>query len=386
MPSTSELPSLVLVCPSNCGSLHLDVQHAGEPLADVLAGEGEVLLLEEVAPLGHVVDGAGQRRLEPGEVGTALVGVDVVHEGEGVLVVPILVLQGDVHVHVVLDGGEGDRLGMERLLVPVEPLDELDQAALGEEGLALGRLLPLILDGDRDAPVEERELPQPVGQGGVVELEDREDLRIRLEPNRRARALGLAQDVELLDRLAPHEPHVVPLPVAVDDDLQPLAERVHHRHADAVQPAGHLVGVLVELPARVEHGQRHFDRRLLLRRVHVHRDAAAVVGDGDRVVGVNGHVDGVAVTRQRLVDRVVHHLVDQVMQAVLTGGPDVHAGPPAYRLQSLEDLNRFRFVLGLTVQDGARFFGHVLCSLGLIPVQRTGRPADLLHSSLTGRR
>ena len=116
---------------------HLHVQHAGEPLADVLAGEGEAFLLEEVAPLGDVVDRAGERRLEAGEVGAALVGVDVVHEGEGVLVVPVLVLEGEVHLDVVLRRAEGDRLGVQRLLVAVEPLDELDQAALGEEGLLL---------------------------------------------------------------------------------------------------------------------------------------------------------------------------------------------------------------------------------------------------------
>ena len=258
--------------------LHLDVQHAGEPLADVLAGEGEVFLLEELALLGHVVDGAGQRRLEPGEVGAALVGIDVVHEGEGVLVVAVLVLQGDVHLDVVLGGGERDRLGVQRLLVAVEPLDELDQAALGQERLRLGRLLPLVLDADRHAAVEERELAQPVGQGGVVELEDGEDLGVGLEADDGAGALGLAQHRELLDRLAPDEAHVVPLAVAVDDDLQPLAERVHHRNADAVQAAGHLVAVLVELAAGVEHRQRHLDRRHLLGRVHVHRDAAAVVG------------------------------------------------------------------------------------------------------------
>ena len=46
----------------------------------------------------------------------------------------------------------------------------------------------------------------------------------------------------------------------------------------------------------------------------------------------------VAVAGQRLVDRVVDDLVDQVVQAALTGGADVHAGPLADRLETLEDL------------------------------------------------
>ncbi len=55
------------------------------------------------------------------------------------------------------------------------------------------------------------------------------------------------------------------------------------------------------------------------------------------VVGVDGHVDAVAVAGQRLVDGVVDDLVDQVVQARGTGRADVHAGALAHRLQALED-------------------------------------------------
>src|SRR5687768_18409886 len=75
------------------GLLDLDMEHAGETLADVLAGQGEVFLLEIVPLLGGLVDGPGQRRLEPGEMGPPFVGIDVVDEGEGVLVVAVLVLE-----------------------------------------------------------------------------------------------------------------------------------------------------------------------------------------------------------------------------------------------------------------------------------------------------
>ena len=42
---------------------------------------------------------------------------------------------------------------------------------------------------------------------------------------------------------------------------------------------------------------------------------AAVVDDGDRVVGVQPHLDEVVAARERLVDRVVDDLVDQVVEA-----------------------------------------------------------------------
>src|SRR5207253_473854 len=61
-----------------------------------------------------------------------------------------------------------------------------------------------------------------------------------------------------------------------------------------------------------------------------------------------GDLDAVAVAGQRLVDRVVDDLPDQVMQAALRGGADVHTGALADRLQSFQDRDGLAgvFVLG----------------------------------------
>ena len=55
----------------------------------------------------------------------------------------------------------------------------------------------------------------------------------------------------------------------------------------------------------------------------------------------------VAVAGQRLVDGVVHDLPDQVVQAALAGGADVHAGALADRLEPLEHLDRGGVVLAV---------------------------------------
>src|SRR5207244_10189994 len=60
--------------------LHLDVQHGGETLADVIAREGELFLLEKAIALRPFVDGARERRAETREVRAAFVRVDVVDE------------------------------------------------------------------------------------------------------------------------------------------------------------------------------------------------------------------------------------------------------------------------------------------------------------------
>ena len=122
-----------------------------------------------------------------------------------------------------------------------------------------------------------------------------------------------------------------------DAHLEPGGQRVDDRDADAVQPAGDGVGLAVELPAGVQHGQDDLEGRPLLRRVHVDRDAAAVVVDPHAAVGQQRHLDAVGVAGERLVDGVVDDLPHQVVQPALGGRADVHAGALADRLEPLED-------------------------------------------------
>ena len=68
----------------------------------------------------------------------------------------------------------------------------------------------------------------------------------------------------------------------------------------------------------------------------VDRNAAAVVDDPDPAAGKQCDLDRVA-AGQGFVDGVVHDLVDQVMQAALTGRADVHARPLANCFEAFED-------------------------------------------------
>ena len=128
----------------------------------------------------------------------------------------------------------------------------------------------------------------------------------------------------------------VQLAVAADAQLQVIRQRVDDRHADAVQAAGDLVGAVVELPARMQHGHDDFGRGTPLFGVDIHRDAAAVVGDGDRFIGMDGDDDAVAVAGQGLVDRVVDDLEDHVVQpGAVIGVTDVHSGAFPHRIKTL---------------------------------------------------
>ncbi len=128
------------------------------------------------------------------------------------------------------------------------------------------------------------------------------------------------------------------LPSRLISQVQALGERVDDRDADAVQAAGDLVAAAVaELAAGVEDGQHDLGRRAPLFLHRLDRDAAAVVLDRAAVVRVEDDADAVAVAGERLVDRVVDDLVDQVVQTARAGRADVHAGAFANRFEALED-------------------------------------------------
>src|SRR5207245_359248 len=76
-----------------------------------------------------------------------------------------------------------------------------------------------------------------------------------------------------------------------------------------------------------------------LRLVHLDRDAAPVVVDRDARVDVDGDRDARAVANERLVDRVVDDLEDEMMETALARVSDVHARALAHGLQPLEDLD-----------------------------------------------
>ena len=160
--------------------------------------------------------------------------------------------------------------------------------------------------------------------------------------------------------------------VAAHVDGEPLGAGVDHRSAHAVQAAGHLVaGVLAaELAAGVQDGVNDGDGGQAGVGLNVHRDAAAVIRDLNDVVFQDLDLDVVAVAGQCFIDGVVHDLVDQMMQAALAGGTDIHARALAHRLQTLQNLDLAGIILmvgsGFGICAGNDFFCHFLspfCSM-----------------------
>jgi hypothetical protein len=73
--------------------------------------------------------------------------------------------------------------------------------------------------------------------------------------------------------------------------------------------------------------------------VRIDRDAAAIVGDGQEAVGGKFDIDEGGVAGHRLVHRIVDDLGEEMVQRLLVGAADIHARPPAHRLQPFEHLD-----------------------------------------------
>ena len=139
--------------------------------------------------------------------------------------------------------------------------------------------------------------------------------------------------------------HHMLMAVAPDAQRELGGKRIDDGDADAVQPAGDLVGILVEFAAGVELGHDDLGRRHPFFRVDVGGDAAAVVGHRAGAVGVERDGDQLGVAGERFVDGVVDDLVDHVVQArAVVGVADIHARTFAHRVEAAQNLDRIRAV------------------------------------------
>ena len=125
---------------------------------------------------------------------------------------------------------------------------------------------------------------------------------------------------------------------------QPRGQCVDHRRAHAVQAAGDLVAAAAEFTAGVEHRVNHFQGRPSGLRLDIHGNAAAIIGDGDGITGVDGDGNMLTVPGQRLINGVVHDLIHQMVQSGGRGRADVHTGAFPHRFQTLQNLNLLRAI------------------------------------------
>ena len=309
-----------------------------QTLAQVVAGGGLVLVLDQLGVAGVGVHTPRQSRTEAGKVGAAFDRVDVVGEGEDGFVVAVVILhhqfQRELGLRILLADQDGAVHG---LLAVVEVLHECDQPLVELEGLLL--IVALVDQADPQTFVEVRQLPQTRREDLVAQASVGEDFRIWHEADLRAGFLPLADLLQLPVLLAAAELHEIDVALAGNLNLHPLRQGVDHRRAHPVESAGDLVAVVIELAAGVQPAHHYFQRGNLQPRMGPHGDAHAVVDDRARPVRVDPHCDVLAPPGHGLVDGIVDQFPHQVVQPARGGVADVHPGTLPHGLQALEDLD-----------------------------------------------
>ena len=268
----------------------------------------------------------------------ALRRVDVVGEGDEYLAVAVVVLHGNLALGVLALAGHVDDVLVQLVFVAVDVFDELADAAGVVHDVLLLLAGALVLRAYLQPGVQKRLLAHAGVQRVVVKHGLLEHLRVRVEAHDGAGVVRFAYYGHRLGYLAAGELHLINLPVLVHAHFQPVAERVHHARAHAVQAAGDLVSAAAELAAGVQYGVHDLKSRLAGLALYVHGDAAAVVRHADNVPRLDGDLYVIAISGEGFVDGVIDDLVHQVVQSAGAGGADVHAGAEAHGLQPLEHL------------------------------------------------
>jgi len=234
------IPQLGLGLPLELRLHDLHAENAGETFPHIVSGEALLGFLEEVVLPAVIVDGPCEGRFQPGEVGPTFMGVDVVHEGVGVLAEAIVILHGQLDLGLLPTRFEIDDLRVQRLTTSPEELHKGGQSALVVVFLDSGFLLTIeafVGEGDAEPLVQERQFTKTVGEGAVVELQLSENRRVGDEVDLGTLLLGLPQDRELSLFDPPSILLVVDLPISGDLNLQRLGKGVHDADTYPVQSA-----------------------------------------------------------------------------------------------------------------------------------------------------
>ena len=340
------IPQFGLGLPLELRLGHPDGKHGGQSFPEIVPGQVHLGVLHQIVLFRIGFEGPGQRPPESRYVRASFVRIDVVDERQHVLRVTGVVSHRQFHRHLCVFLGNVDRFLLNGRPGFVQVVNEFHNAPLEMVFLAAQRFFFLaeVLDSDADVAVEIGQFAQTAGEGIEPEFRFAEYVRVRAERNFGSGFFVRAQGASPDDRPQRLAVRILLAPfVAVPPHRgrQRHGQGVHAGDAYPVQPAGHLVRILVELAARMQRRHHHFQGGTLLLGVFLHRNAAPVVHDAHRAVFVDGRLDPVAVPGQRLVDRIVHDFVHQVVEPAEAYVPYVHGRALADGFQPFKHLNVF---------------------------------------------
>src|SRR5690625_1158836 len=94
-------------------------------------------------------------------------------------------------------------------------------------------------------------------------------------------------------------------------------EAIYTTYPNAVQSACNLVAILVKFAAGMQLGQNHFNRGQFNLRMFIHWNTPPVIHNSLGPVFVDSLFDLIAVAGERLINRIINHFIDKMMQTTL---------------------------------------------------------------------
>ena len=208
---------------------------------------------------------------------------DVVYEAVGGIVVSVVVLHGDLDIHIVLCALAVDDLGIKLFLSLVQICDKFLDTALVMEALFLCGLLAVIYKGYTQIFGEERGLPESYLKRIVIKYSGLEYIAVGQEGHL-CTGFFIIVGAYLLQRvhgLSALVSLLIYFSVAAYLYIQPFGKSVYDGSAYSVQTAGHLISSAAELASRVKHRKYHLDTGKISFVVDARRYSAPVVRDRD---------------------------------------------------------------------------------------------------------
>ena len=106
-----------------------------------------------------------------------------------------------------------------------------------------------------------------------------------------------------------------------------------------METTGYLIARAAELTTCMQDSEDDLECRLTSLLLNVDRNASTIILYSDGIILLDGDGDAVTETRQRLINGVVHDLIDEMMETTDGGAADIHARSLPNCFESFQNLN-----------------------------------------------
>ena len=136
---------------------------------------------------------------------------------------------------------------------------------------------------------------------------------------------------------------MVDISVPADLHIHIGRQRIYNRRTDTMQTSAGLVCRIVEFSARMKCRVYHTSCRYSCC-MKVYRYTTSVICDRCRTVFFQCHMDLAAISGKMLIHRIIHDLIDQMIQTLSRNTSYIHTWPFSNGFQSLQDRDTPRII------------------------------------------